>query len=115
MKKLSTLFVSLAYMAAAIAGYIFAITPLANIFAFATGVLVVLMTIQALSGVNQDRLLQTYVNGEHLPRWFDMLVYTICIIASASAAHFWVASGVCIIGSIDLYFRETSKTLPPST
>ncbi len=55
---------------------------------------------------SMKKLLQTYRDGRHLPRWADTVCYWAIVLPLAAQEHFVLASCWVLTAGIDLYLRD---------
>lgn len=60
-----------------------------------------------------ERLRDSYKNGEHLPRWMDALGYTAILCLYAASAHYWLMAGWSLVAAGDFMLRDKATQPKP--
>ena len=68
-----------------------------------------LSILKVTSNKEKQKILKTYRDGEHLPKWLDLLSY--CFVAGAFAAlsHYWLAACWMLICGVDFNMRDAAR------
>lgn len=56
-----------------------------------------------------EKILKTYRDGEHLPKWVDSVTYAFAVGAFADYSHFWLAACWMFICGVDFHLRGLAE------
>lgn len=79
---------------------------MANIFAFFICVQFIANCIVVNVGRTKEKMLQTYRDDEHMPKWADVIFYTTCVLVLVGAGHFILGAMTLISACCDCSYRQ---------